>query len=171
MPALSMNPSDPVMRTLIRTLLILPLFAATLAVAADKPAKKEGSFGDGKATGAFLTKEQLRTCLARQTKVNDENGAMRKEQAELTTLKGDIARSGDELKQKLETLDRTSAEAVDGYNEAVTARDKQIDEYQKRVDTFNARVDANEAERDAFGQGCNNRRYFEEDEIAIKKGK
>jgi hypothetical protein len=159
------------MRTFIRTLLILPLLAATLAVAADKPGKREASFGDGKATGPYLTREQLRICLARQTKVNDENATMRKEQAALTTLKAEIARSGDELKQKLETLDRTSAEVVDAYNESVTARDKQIDEYQRRVDAFNARVETDKAERDAFGQGCNNRRYFEEDEIAIKKGK
>jgi len=171
MPALSTNRSRPAMRTLIRLLLILPLLAATLAVAADKPGKKEGSFGSGTATGAYLTRDQLRVCLARQTKVNGENAAMVAEQTALTALKADVTRSGDELKQTLETLDRSSAEAVDGYNGLVTARDKQIDEYQKRVDAFNARVEANEAERDAFGQGCNNRRYFEEDEIAIKKGK
>jgi len=171
MPALPTIPPRPAMRTFIRTLLILPLLAATLASAADKPTKKEASFGDGKGTGTYLTKEQLRVCLNRQAKVNGENAAMQKEQAELTTLKADITRSGDELKDKLETIDRTSAEVVNGYNEAVQARDKQIDDYQKRVDAFNARVDANKIESDAFGQGCNNRRYFEEDEIAIRKGK
>ena len=158
------------MRTLTRTLLILPLLATTLAYAADKP-KKEGSFGGGKASGAYLTKEQLRVCLAHQAKVKDEDTTMRKEQAEIATLKAEIARRGDELKQQLETVDRTSADAVAAYNDALLARDKQIDDYGKRVDTFNARVDANQAERDAFGQGCNNRRYFEEDEIAIRKGK
>ena len=171
MPPLPTNHFRLAMRTLNRTLLILPLLAAMLAVAADKPARKEGSFGSGKAAGAYLTKEQLRTCLAHQVKVKDEDATMLNEQAGIATLKADIARSSDDLKGKLETIDRASAEAVDGYNDAVQTRDKQIDEYQKRVDAFNARIDVNQTERDAFGQGCINRRYFEEDEIAIRKGK
>lgn len=158
------------MRTATRALLILPLLATTLSFSAGKP-KKEGSFGTGTGTGAYLTKEQLRTCLTRQTKVKDEDAAMLTEQAAIATLKDEIARSGDELKQRLETVDRTSAEAVAGYNEAAQARDQQIEAYQQRVDAFNARVDANQAERAAFGQGCTNRRYFEEDEIAIRKGR
>jgi hypothetical protein len=161
------------MRTFARTLLILPLLAVLLAApfasAADKPAKKEGGFGGGK--GAYLTKDELRTCLNRQAKVKTEDAAMLKEQAEIATVKDEIVRTGDELKQRLETVDRTNAEAVAAYNEAMLARDARIDAYQKRVDAFNARVVANQTERDAFGSGCNNRRYFEEDEIAIRKGK
>lgn len=170
MPAFVAATALTAMRPFARTLLILPLFAASLALAADKP-KKEGSFGGSKGAGAYLTKEQLRVCLDRQAKVKQEDAAMRAEQAAIATLKGETARTGDELKSRLETVDRTSAEAVATYNDAVQARDRQIDDYQKRVDAFNTRVEANQAERDAFGQGCNNRRYFEEDELAIKKGK
>ncbi len=158
------------MRTLTRTLLILPLLAATLAFAADKP-KKAAAFGGGKGTGAFLTKEQLRGCMDRQTKVKDDDDALLKEQADIATLKTEIARVGDELKGQLETVDRTSADAVAAYNEAVAARDAQIDAYQKRVDAFNTRVDANHEAHEALGQNCTNRRYFEEDEIAIRKGR
>ena len=159
------------MRTLNRTLLTLTLASlATVAFAADQP-KKESSFGTGKATGAYLTKEQLRACLAQQDKVKDQNAAMVKEQAALATVKEEIAHHGDELKQQMETVDRSNAEAVAAYNEAVQARDKQIDDYQSRADAFNKRVEAAQAQRDSFGQGCNNRRYFEEDEIAIRKGK
>ena len=158
------------MRTLTRTLLILPLLAATLAFAADKP-KKAAAFGGGKGTGAFLTKEQLRSCLNRQAAIKEGDDALLKEQAELATVKTDIARAGDELKSKLETIDRTSADAISAYNVAVTARDAQIDAYQKRVDAFNTRFDANHAVHEGLGQDCNSRRYLEEDEIAIKKGK
>jgi hypothetical protein len=159
-------------RTLARSLFVLPLLALSLAApshAADKPAKKESGFGGGK--GAYLTKEELRTCLNRQTKVKAEDASMLKEQAEITTVKDEILRTGEELKQRLEAVDRTNAEAVAAYNEATQARDARIDAFQKRVDAFNARVLANQAERDAFGNGCNNRRYFEEDEQAIRKGK
>ena len=158
-----------VMRPMTRFLLLLPLLAASFAFAADKPTKKEGGFGGGK--GAYLTKEELRTCLNRQTKVKTEDAAMLKEQAEITTVKDELVRHGDELKQRLEALDRTNAEAVTAYNDATLARDARIDAYQKQVDAFNARVAATQTEREAFGSGCNNRRYFEEDELAIRKGK
>jgi hypothetical protein len=161
------------MPTFTRTLLILPLLAASLAaspaLAVDKPAKKESAFGGGK--GAYLTKEELRVCLNRQAKVKSEDADMLKEKAEITGVKDELVRTGDELKQRLETVDRTNAEAVGAYNEAQQARDARVDAYQKRVDAFNARVVANQAEREAFGTGCNNRRYFEEDEQAIRKGK
>ena len=161
------------MTPLTRTLLTAPLTALLIALpalGADKP-KPEGSFGGGKATGAYLTRDQLRACISRQAKVRDEDAALQKEQAEIAALKDGIARSGDALKQQLESVDRSNAEAVAGYNDAAQARDRQIDAYQARVDAFNARVDAGNTERAAFGQACSNRRYFEEDEIAIKKGK
>ena len=159
------------MRHLTRSLLILPLvFATAAAFAADKPAKKEGSFG-GKATGAYLTKEQLRSCLAQSDKVKVDDAELLAEQAAIAAQKEQIARVGDTLKGQLETVDRTNAEAVAAYNDAVQGRDKQIDEYQARANAFNGRVDANQAAHAAFGQSCSNRRYFEEDEAAIKKGK
>jgi hypothetical protein len=158
-------------RALARISLILPLLAASLSFAADKPAKKEGSFGTGKASGAYLTKDQLRACMARQDKVKAQDAELLKEQAAIAAQKAEITRTGDELKAKLETIDRTSADAIGAYNDAVTARDQQIDAYQARVTAFNNGVDANQAEHDAFGQNCASRRYFEEDEIAIRKGK
>lgn len=161
-------PTDA-MRHFTHTLMILPLLAASLAMAADKPARKEGGFGGAK--GAYLTKEELRVCLNRQTKVKAEDAEMLKEKAEITGVQEELVRTGDELKQRLETVDRTNAEAVSTYNESLAARDARVDAYQKRVDAFNARVLANQAEREAFGTGCNNRRYFEEDEQAIRKGK
>ena len=165
------------MPNFIRHSLLLPLvcaafassLAAPLAHAADKPAKKESAFGGGK--GPYLTKEELRVCLNRQTKVKADDAAMLKEKAEITSAQDELVRSGVELKQRLETVDRTNAEALAAYNQDTSARDAKIDAFQKRVDEFNARVLANQAERDAFGNGCNNRRYFEEDEQAIRKGK
>ena len=158
------------MRTLTRALLILPLLVASVGFAADKP-KKEGSLGTTKATGAYLTKEQLRACLAQQGKVGSDDAELVTEQAAIVAQKEQIGRTGDELKGQLDAVDRTKAEAVTGYNDAVQARDKQIDDYQARVTAFNARVDANHAGHDAFKQDCSNRRYFAEDEIAIKRGK
>jgi hypothetical protein len=143
------------------------ILLATSSSAADK---KEASFGKG-GTGAYLTRDQLRTCLAHQDRVRQQNDDAAKEQAALTAIQDELARSGGELKAKLDALDRTNPDAVAAFNDQTTARDKQIDEFQARVDAFNARVETNKAERDAFGKACDKRRYFEEDEIAIRKEK
>jgi polyhydroxyalkanoate synthesis regulator phasin len=157
-------------RALIPTLLTSTLLAAAGLHAAEPP-KKERAFGSGKAGGAYLTRNELRVCLGRQTRVAQQDGEMQKEQSTLAATKAEIARSGEQLKERLDNLDRTSIDAVTAYNEAAEARDKQIDAYQTRVTAFNTQVEALKAEREAFGKGCDNRRYFEEDEIAIKKGK
>lgn len=172
MPAFPSTPPNA-MQTLTRRLLLALLaaaFAVTSALAAGKPARKEGAFGS-KASGPYLTKEQLRGCMTQRDKMKADDTELSAEQAAIATEKAQIARAGDELKTRLETIDRTSAEAVDGYNIAGQARDKQIDAYQARVAAFNTRVGANEAAHSSFGQGCSNRRYFEEDEQAISKGK
>ena len=151
-------------------LLTLILLTAGTGHAADKP-KKQGAFGTGKAVGAYLTRDQLRACLAQHAQTMRRDAALQQEQAALTNAKAEIARSGDVLKLQLEVVDRTQADAVAAYNEQAKARDQQIDDYQARVTAFNTRVEDRQAERDAFAKNCDNRRYFEEDEIAIKKGK
>jgi hypothetical protein len=153
---------------LTTTVLTLCLLAAGAAHAADKP-KKEGSFGAG--SGAMLTKEQLRSCLSQKARLAQQDDDLIKEQTALAAAKDDVARSGEALKAQLETVDRTNAEAVAAYNDQAQARDKQIDDYQARATAFNTRVDASKTEREAFGKACANRRFLEDDEIAIKKGK
>ena len=151
-------------------LLTLILLTAGTGHAADKP-KKQGAFGTGKAVGAYLTRDQLRACMTQRDRATQVDAELKQEQAALADLKAQIADSGDALKLQLDVVDRASADAVAAYNEQAQARDKEIDDYQARVTAFNARVEARQAERDAFAKNCDNRRYFEEDEIAIKKGK
>lgn len=165
-------PSVPSMRfhACAAALLSLSLWCAGAALAADKP-KKEGSLGTGKSSAAILTKEQLRVCLTQQARVVQQDDELLKEQAALGGIKAEIARSGDALKDQLDSTDRSNAEAVAAYNLLAQARDQQIDAYQARVTAFNGRVESIKVERDGFGKACENRRFLEEDEIAIKKGK
>ena len=166
---------SPTRKSFTRTLLLLPaliaVMAASVTFAADKPTKKEATFGTGKPSGAYLTRDQLRACFDRKDKVAADDAELLAEQNTITSQKTELARIGDELKATLDTIDRTSADAVAGYNDAVQARDRQIDAYQARVTAFNTRVEASQQSHEGFKQGCSNRRYFEEDEVAIKKGK
>ncbi|MDP9043378.1 MAG: hypothetical protein M3O01_01075 [Pseudomonadota bacterium] len=168
------------MRMPNRFLPVFFVFAATMAAAADKPVDKPAEkasaprtaagFG-GKASGPFLSKEELRKCLAREDALKARDAELLKEQAAIADRKTEIQRIGDDLKARVETIDRSNADAVAAYNEAVKSRDQQIDEYQARVDKFNSGIDQVKIDHDQFSQACSNRRYFEEDEAAIRKGK
>jgi len=154
---------------LIRALLVAALSASTAT--AGLAAGKEGTFGGGKGSGAFLTRAQLRDCINQQAKIKQQDTEMQAQQDKLNADKAEIGKRGDTLKTQLETLDRTSPDAVTAYNEQAAARDKMIDEYQEQVTQFNARVQSFNTDREGFTKNCSNRRYFEDDEIAIRKGK
>ena len=155
---------------LIRTAVLLIAVALPLAHAADPP--KQGSFGvKSKAGGPLLTRAELRDCMARQERVRAQGDATVKAQAEFEAEKAEVTRLGAALKEQLAALDRTSAEAVAAYNEQAQAFDKRVDDYNAATPAFNAKVDALKNEREAFAKRCENRRFDELDEIAIKNGK
>jgi len=141
------------------------------AVGAEKI--KEGSFGvkAGKGTGPLLTRAQLRDCMALQERRQAEAGESTKLRADMEREKAELLRDGEALKEQLAALDRTSQEAVDQYNERATARDKRIDAFEGRASDFNKRVEAAQALNAQFAANCENRRFDEADEIAIRKGK
>ena len=156
-------------QTLKRTLWITLLLAAAAGHAADKP--KEATFGKGKASGPILTREQLRQCLSQQPQVQQQQAELAKQQATLNTDKADIVRLGEVLKEQLGALDSTQPDLVAAYNEKAEARDKAIDDLQARLAQFNTRVEAANVQREAYVKACEGRNYFEDDEIAIRKGK
>ena len=159
----------PAMRPLTRAVIAVVLLAGCAAQAADKP--REATFGKGTGAGAYLSREQLRACLNQRARMALEDADLLKEQAALSGVQAVIASRGDALKEQLVSLDRTSAEAVAAYNGEAQTRDKMIDDYEAGVTQHNSRVEAGKTEREAFAKTCDNRRYFEDDETAIKKGR
>lgn len=162
-------------RAMHRSLSLITLAAALSAaftVSAQTAAKPpQGSFGQGKGSGALLTRAELRQCLSQQDSLRKSDDELRRERQALDDEKGALVRLGAELKEQLAMLDRSSQEAVDQYNARAAARDQRIDALEARMTPFNARVEAIAAERASFGKRCDNRRYDERDEIAIKNGK
>jgi|SRR5689334_14215950 len=152
---------------------LLPALAAASLAAAAAPhaAAQSKTLGTGKPVGLIMTREELRACMKQQDGIKAKGAEMAQVQGQLEKEKEEIRKSGEALKDKLVTLDRTSKEQVDQYNAEATERDTRIDAYQARTADFNAKVDALQADRDAWGKSCANRRYDEKDEMAIKMGK
>lgn len=159
----------------------LPLAAAALVVfsvaaQAAEPAQatKKGnvlSLGQGKTTGKLLTRNELRECLSQEVRVkalSDEAVAL---QSALDADKAEITKRGEELHSALDTLDRTSQDAIDAYKAKGAEQDQRIDAYNAKLPTYNTRVQAMQEERTNFVKNCADRPYDEGDYFAIKRGK
>ncbi|NKI93575.1 MULTISPECIES: hypothetical protein [unclassified Rhizobacter] len=140
------------------------------ALAADKP-KKESTLGKAKAGAPFLTKEQLRACMA-------QNDRMKAQLAETLPLQGalkkdgdDLAAAGDTLKADREKIDTADAAAVQAFNERLAERDKAVEAYRARSAAYNTKVEALQADRASYATNCDGHRYFEDEELQIKAGK
>lgn len=144
--------------------------AAMPALAADNP-KKESSLGKAKPGAAYLTKEELRACLAQKDRVKAQLAETLPLQAGLKKEGDDLAAAGDALKADRATVDATDEAAVRAFNERIAARDKAVESYQARSTEYNAKVEAVQAEQASYIANCDGRRYFEEEELEIKKGK
>ena len=153
------------------------LVAASLAMAPathaadNKPRETKPATAKPAPTPLLLSPAQLRDCLAQQQALRGRSDETERKQAALTASKAEIDRLGTTLKQQLDTLDRTSADAIAAYNAQAAARDKMIDQYQEGVPAYNNEVETLKADRAAYAKACENKRYDENDEIMIRKGK
>jgi hypothetical protein len=153
---------------------LLPAVAAALLAAVSVPQlhAQTKTLGSGKPTGPLiLSRSELRECLSKQSSLKAKRDEAEQTKENLSKEKDELKRLGDELKEKLSTLDRSSQEQVDQYNAQASERDKRIDAYEARTASFNQQVEQLNAERAAWGKNCENKRYDEKDEMAIKAGK
>ncbi len=158
---------------ILRTAACLLTLVAALggALAANNEKLRIGAFGSGKASGPLLTRNELRDCLALETRVVDANAGAAREREQLEKEKAELLRSGDALKADVETLDRSNAEAIEALLARERARNAAIEAFQARTDAFNARVGEIDTDRAAFKQRCDNRRFDQGDLEALRKGR
>lgn len=159
----------------MRLLAVLSLALTTAALGTGASAAPEklrlGVFGSGKGAGPLLTRAELSECLALKERVGTGSEAAARDREQIEKEKAELIRQGDELKAELEKLDRTSAEAIEQYRDRAVARDKAIEAFEVRAAEFNDRLGALTADRSSFARRCDNRRFDQVDEEAIRKGK
>jgi hypothetical protein len=149
------------------------LLSAPLIHAADKPKEAAASKAKPKAPpkSLLMTRDELRQCMATKERLRVNREETLKTQDRLTKDKEEIDRVGKELQERLVTLDRTNQEAVDKFNVDTAARNDLIDAFKAGTTAFNAKVEVITAEREAYSKACENKRFDEDDEKAIKAGK
>jgi hypothetical protein len=161
------------MRPVVALGLSLSVCAAVLpsTVAAANDKLRLGMFGSGKPVGPLLSRTELRECIALQGRIKSGNESAAADREQLEKEKAELLRQGEDLKAQFAALDRTSVEAIEQYRANALARDKAIDAFEARTSEFNARVTAIAEDRAGFSRRCDNRRFDELDEIAIRNGK
>lgn len=161
------------MRLIVALGLSLSVCAVVLpsTTAAAKDKLRLGMFGSGKPVGPLLSRAELRECLALHGRIKSINESAAAEREQLEKEKAELLRQGEELKAQSAALDRTNGEAIEQYRVNALTRDKAIDAFEARTNEFNARVTRLGEERAEFSQRCDNRRFDELDEIAIRNGK
>lgn len=161
------------MRLVVAFGLSLSICAAVLpsAAAAANDKLRLGVFGNGKPVGPLLSRTELRECLALRGRIKSGNEAATADREQLEKEKAELLRQGEELKAQFAALDGSSVEAIEQYRERALARDKAIDAFEARTSEFNGRVTRLSEDRAGFSQRCDNRRFDELDEIAIRNGK
>ncbi|HEX4235469.1 MAG TPA: hypothetical protein VH041_14330 [Caldimonas sp.] len=144
---------------------------AAMLVAGGAGAADKTKPASTKKSDAVLTPEQLRDCLDKEARKNKATDAALKAKAEIAAQKAEIDRSGAALGDEATTLDRTSEDAVNAYNEKIDERDKQIAAYEAKVAGYNKDTEAVRALEDAYAKTCSNRRYDDRDLSDIQRSK
>jgi chromosome segregation ATPase len=92
--------------------------------------------------------------------LNVERAALEKEHAALEAER-----------QRLQAQQAARTEAAQAFNVKIRALDARVGEWNKRNNAYNDAIAALEGDRAAWVSNCGNRRYREEDELAIRSGK
>lgn len=131
----------------------VPAFTERTRVFTERRARWEERVKAFNAAGRTATVEERDALNTERAALEKEHGAL---EAERVRLQG---------------LQAARGEAVQTFNAKIRALDARVAEWNKRNNAFNEINGTLEAERSAWGANCGNRRYREEDELAIRSGK
>lgn len=127
--------------------------------------------GGAAPAGRLLTRDELRDCLQRQQVLGERRTELDRSQATLDGEKAELLKAGEALQAELAALDRTSADAVAAYNARAAERDSKVDAWNQRNTRFVDEARAHQADQKGWADACAGRRYREDDEIALRRGK
>lgn len=131
---------------------------------------KVSSFGAAGGSGKLLTRDELRACFKERDELAARRGQIDAEQKRNEADRAELLSTGEALKTELATLDRSSGDAVDAYNLRAKKRDDAVDGYNTRQHKLVADAEKLSDTQSLWKSECGDRRYREDDEIAIRRG-
>ena len=123
------------------------------------------------APGTMLTKDELRVCLKDKDDILAQRARLEKEQAASQAERDQIVAQTQILKNAMSTLDRTAPGVLDAHDAKVDAHEKRIDAWNQAHRQMLTTIEALNNKQSQWTTNCGEKRYREEDELAIRSGK
>jgi hypothetical protein len=123
------------------------------------------------APGTMLSKEELRLCLKDKDDILAQRAQLEKDQAASQSERQQIIAQTQALKEAMATWDRTAPGVLDAHDAKVDAHEKRIDAWNKSHQQMLSVIDTLNKKQAQWTTDCGEKRYREDDEIAIKAGK
>ena len=123
------------------------------------------------APGTMLTKEDLRVCLKDKDDILAQRARLEKDQAASQAERDQILAQTQLLKDAMSTLDRTAPGVLDAHDAKVDAHEKRIDAWNQAHRQMLSTIEALNKKQAQWTTDCGEKRYREEDELAIRSGK
>jgi chromosome segregation ATPase len=106
--------------------------------------------------------------LEKQRNKRDEAQRLRQE---LEAERQELLRNEEALKLEAATVNRMNADTTNEFNARAAAHDQKVQAWNERNRAAAERAGAWQADNERWNGECANRRYLEDDEIAIQRGK
>lgn len=119
----------------------------------------------------MLTKDELRVCLKDKEDILAQRARLEKEQAASQAERDQIVAQTQILKNAMSTLDRTAPGVLDAHDAKVDAHEKRIDAWNQAHRQMLTTIEALNKKQAQWTASCGEKRYREEDELAIRSGK
>jgi hypothetical protein len=161
-----------------RALPLLAAFLATLllaqpALGQDKPAAKApakpSSKAPAKAKPNVMTRDELRSCMDDQDRLQERRTKIDQEQAGLEQDKARVQAMDAELRTRAAALDPADEAGRKLVVDEATKRDQAADAYNARLSALRDQVAGFDTERQSWVARCTGKGFDEMDEAAIKK--
>ena len=122
-------------------------------------------------SGPVLSREQLRSCVAQQNRLNGESAGLDQLEAGQNLKAAELERLEKTISQREPLVDKYSQESVDNFNALVKKQRKLVATYNESLPAYNAEVDKYKIAQEVFNTNCAGHAYYERDMAAVIAGK
>lgn len=149
-----------------------PARSTTTAATPKKAAAADNAASTSQApAGTMLSKEDLRVCLKDKEEILAQRAKLEKDQGDSQAARQQILDQAKVLKDAMATIDRTAPGVLDAHDAKVDAHEKRIEVWNQNHRELLATIETLNKKQARWTTDCGEKRYREEDEIAIRAGK
>ena len=154
-------------RILLAAAMLATLAVGAPAYAADQPVKKAPT--KGKSKPKPMSRDQLRSCMDQQDRLQVMRENVLKEQTSLDQQRAEVKSMDAELERKRAALDPADATGKQALLDEETRRNQIGDAYNARLPGLKEQGANLDKERQSWVERCANKDFDELDEAAIKR--